>query len=386
MNVSSKSAELLSLTASVLSISFFIATWLIGGMTECFTIIALSWQIFAGVIVWLVLVILFHQRNLAEREKLDMAQLARSKSVDTIFQGNADRTALFAVAQKRLATLEKWFIPIFSVIIAIYQIAMGLFLLKELTGRINLEFKSSPLAAIFMVIIAFISFLFSRYATGMSSQTQWRPLRAGGSCLLATAIFAFLVSIGMAFVQWKIFIILTILSWVIPVLMIVLGAEIALNLVLDIYRPRISGQYSRIAFDSRLLGLINEPGGILRTFAGAIDYQFGFQVSQTWFYKLLEKAIIPLFLFSIVTLYLFSCIIIIRPGQEAVIEHLGSFKTIAGPGLHVKLPWPFDVANVYPVHQIQKVNVGFIEETDDSNSDENRPKPLLWGEDHYPLH
>ncbi len=85
--------------------------------------------------------------------------------------------------------------------------------------------------------------------------------------------------------------------------MILLGLEIALNLVMDIYRPRLNGQYSRSAFDSRLLGIINEPGGILRSAADALDYQFGFQVSQTWFYKLLEQAIIPLILFGVVTLY-----------------------------------------------------------------------------------
>jgi hypothetical protein len=52
---------------------------------------------------------------------------------------------------------------------------------------------------------------------------------------------------------------LAILEYAIPWVMIVLGAEILLNTILDIYRPRVAGQYAQAAFDSRLLGLVNEP-------------------------------------------------------------------------------------------------------------------------------
>jgi regulator of protease activity HflC (stomatin/prohibitin superfamily) len=383
MNISSKRAEYVALTGLILSIIFFASAWVIGAASGAFAVSALSWQILGGALIWLVLVILFHQRSLVEQEKLDMAQLARTKNADTIFQGTADRAELFAVAQRRLAILEKWFIPIFAVLIAIYETAIGLYLFNKASDVVTKELNLPQLGAVFMVAIAFISFLISRYATGMSAQQQWKPLRAGGGCLLATAILAFASAICLALAQFKITVGITILGWAIPVLLIVLGVETALNVVLDIYRPRIAGQYSRSAFDSRLLGMISEPGGILRTFAGAIDYQFGFKVSQTWFYMLLEKAIVPLVLFSIVTLYALSCIVVVGPGQEALIEHLGSFDNggrLAGPGIHWKLPWPFDIAYKYSTKQIQQINIGFVEEED---SEEAGRKPLLWGEKHY---
>jgi membrane protease subunit HflK len=383
MNISSKRAEYVALTGLILSIIFFASAWVIGAVSGAFAVSALSWQILGGALIWLVLIILFHQRSLAEQEKLDMAQLARTKNADTIFQGTADRAELFAVAQRRLAILEKWFIPIFAVLIAIYETAIGLYLFNKASDVVTEELNLPQLGAVFMVAIAFISFLISRYATGMSAQQQWKPLRAGGGCLLATAILAFASAICLALAQFKITVGITILGWAIPVLLIVLGVETALNVVLDIYRPRIAGQYSRSAFDSRLLGMISEPGGILRTFAGAIDYQFGFKVSQTWFYRLLEKAIVPLVLFSIVTLYALSCIVVVGPGQEALIEHLGSFDNggrLAGPGIHWKLPWPFDIAYKYSTKQIQQINIGFVEEED---SEEAGRKPLFWGEKHY---
>ncbi len=159
-------------------------------------------------------------------------------------------------------------------------------------------------------------------------------------------------------------------------------SSILTNVVLDIYRPRVQGQYSRSAFDSRLLGVINEPGGIVHTFASMIDYQFGFKVSETWFYKLLGKAIVPLVLLAVITLYALSSVVVVAPGSEAIIEHFGSLEDGGrkiGPGIAFKLPWPFDIAYKYPTGQIQQVNTGFVEDP----QDRLLGKPLLWGQEHY---
>ncbi len=229
----------------------------------------------------------------------------------------------------------------------------------------------------------------SRYATGMSAQPRWKPLRAGGSFLLAIAVFCFALAIGLALAQFQIFVVVNVIAWVISILVVVLGVETALNVVLDIYRPRLKDQYSRSAFDSRLLGVINEPGGILRTAAGAIDYQFGFEVSQTWFYKLLEKAIVPLILFAAATLYLLSCIVIVAPNEEAIIERFGNpindanEVRLVGPGLTWKWPWPIDIAYKRPTKMVSELSIGFVPEVDPETGELMRGKPLLWGEKHY---
>jgi regulator of protease activity HflC (stomatin/prohibitin superfamily) len=335
--------------------------------------------------VWFVLLVQFHQRSLAEQEKLDMSQLAKGQRDAAIFEAKGERATLFAVAQRRLRMLEKWFLPIFSVIIAAYEIAIGLYLLNTVSAPSDVVSERPLLVAIGMIAIAFVSFLISRYATGMSAQPQWKPLRAGGSYLLGVAVLSFVLALSLALVQFKKFILIDIVDWVILILLIVLGIETAANVVFDIYRPRLKDQYSRAAFDSRLLGVINEPGGILRSAADAIDYQFGFQVSQTWFYKLLVKAIAPLVLFAaVIPLYLLSCILVINPNEQAVIERFGNpltgsgEKRIAGPGFNWKWPWPIDIAYTYPTKRISEISIGFVPKDDQTNLE-----PLLWGETHY---
>ncbi|MHC4148334.1 MAG: SPFH domain-containing protein [Planctomycetota bacterium] len=388
MTISSKRAEYLALASLILSVVFFAVAFFLGRWSGFFAVSAVSWLILAAAVIWLVLVIQFHQRALAEQEKLDIGQLAKDENASAIFQAKGERATMFAVAQRRLDILEKWFLPAFSAIIAIYQIALGLYLFKALLAVAEQELKQPLVCAIWMTAIAFISFLISRYATGMSAQTHWKPLKAGGSIFLGIAVLCFALAISLALWQFKIFVALNVINWVIPILLVLLGAETALNIILDIYRPRLKDQYSRMAFDSRVLGLINEPGGIVRTVASTIDYQFGFKVSQTWFYRLLGKAIVPLVLFAALTLYLLSCIVVVAPNEQAIIEHFGNpindanDVRILGPGLAFKRPWPIDIAYKYPTKKISEISIGFVPKVDPKTGQMER-KPMLWGQAHH---
>jgi regulator of protease activity HflC (stomatin/prohibitin superfamily) len=391
MTISSKRAEYLARASLALSLLFFVITLLIGLWSGFFAVFAISWQFLAGVLIWFVLCLQFHQRTLAEQEKLDMSQLAKDRQEGTIFEAGEERATVFVAAQRRLQILEKWFIPIFSAVIAAYQLAIGLYLFRSVFSGtdIDIETKQALLVAVLMTAIAFVSFLISRYATGMSAEPQWKPLRAGGSFLLGAAVVCFGLGIGLGFVYFQISIVKDVVNWVVPVLLVVLGAETALNVVFDIYRPRLKGEYSRAAFDSRLLGVINEPGGIFRSAASAIDYQFGFQVSETWFYRLLEKAIVPLVLFAGVTLYLLSCVVVVGPDEGAIIEHFGNPLTAAGerrvigPGLTFKWPWPIDIVYSYPTKKVSELHIGYVPRVDPKTKKVLPEHSLLWGKAHY---
>ncbi|MHC4570709.1 MAG: SPFH domain-containing protein [Planctomycetota bacterium] len=382
MTISSKPAKNISLASLVLSIVFFGITFFVGRWSGFFVVSAVSWLLLSATLIWSVLLIQFYQRTLAEQEKLDMSQLAKTEQASKIFQAKGEHATIFVVAQRRLDILEKWFIPIFSAAIAVYQTAIGLYLLKAIPAVAELEAKQPLICAICMTAIAFVSFILSRYATGMSAQSQWKPLRAGGSIFLGIAVLCFAMAIGLALAQFQIFIVVNVIGFIVPALLLLLGAETALNIILDIYRPRLKDQYSRSAFDSRLLGIINEPGGIFRTAASTIDYQFGFQVSQTWFYKLLEKAIAPLVLFAAVTLYLLSCIIVVKPNEEVIIEHFGKPVRSEKPGLAFKWPWPIDIAYKHPTKKIMEISIGFVPKIDPKTK-EVVHDPLLWGKSHH---
>ncbi len=389
MTTSSKRPEQLAWASLVLSLIFFGVTFFLGQWSGFFAVFAVAWQLLAAAMIWLVLAIQFHQRALAEQEKLDMGQLAREKESSTIFQAKGDQLALLAAAQRRLEVLEKWFLPLFAALIAVYEIGLGFYLLYAVPSPADERVQQPLVAAIIATTVAFVSFLLSRYATGMAVEPRWKPLRAGGSYQLGVALICFALALTLAGVHFQFFGPVRVVARVIPVLMMVLGIETALNVVLDIYRPRLKGQYSRAAFDSRLLGIINEPGGVFRSLATAIDYQFGFQVSQTWFYKLLEKAIVPLTLFSAVTLYLASCILVVGPDEQAIVERFGNPLTdagaprLVGPGMRLKLPWPIDIAYKHPTKQVMELYIGYVPNKAEKTGQVIPETSLLWGKSHY---
>jgi len=384
MTLSSKRAEHLAAGALAMGIVFFALTLLLGLWSGFYGLFALSWFFLGSVLIWLVLVLQFHQRALAEQEKLDSGRLTDSGS-GRIFHAEETQKGLLTVAQRRVSIFEKWVVGILSALICAYELGIGVFILRLLPRWEDAQAKEPLFCAVLLTGVAFVSFILSRYATGMSSELVWKPLRAGGSFLLGAALLCFALAISLVAANYKFTAGLFLISRAVPLLLIVLGAETGLNFVLDIYRPRLKGQYHRAAFDSRLLGLISEPGGILKTAASAIDYQFGFKVSQTWFYKLLEKAIVPLILFGGITLYLFSCIVTLGPDEEGIIEHFGNpcnssnEVRLIGPGLTFKWPWPIDICYKYPTRKISEISIGFVPK----QNAEGGYEPLLWGKAHY---
>jgi hypothetical protein len=76
-----------------------------------------------------------------------------------------------------------------------------------------------------------------------------------------------------------------------PTVMILIGTEMLLSVIFGLYQPRRPGQRPRAAFDSRILGWLTHYESLGKIVGEAINYQFGFEVSDSWFYRLLARAV-----------------------------------------------------------------------------------------------
>ncbi|MCX7935016.1 MAG: SPFH domain-containing protein, partial [Planctomycetota bacterium] len=292
------------------------------------------------------------------------------------------------VAARNLRHLENYLAPAASILTALALLSPALWLggrmlwedksLQTLFAEMSPFITERALAIAFGAIAAAIAcFFVGMYAAGLARERAWWPLRAGAGNLLATAFFLGLIAVGLAFSQrallgdWPD----KILAWLCWGWMALQAVEILINLVLDLYRPRVAGVEPRPAYDSRLSGLLAEPSGLFRTFAHTLDYQFGFRVSETWFFRFLEKAFAPLLGVWLTTFYLLTAFFYVRPGEAAIVERLGVPEGVArlperdeewdsmppplAPGLHLKWPWPFAAARIVPVERLQTIYTGF---------------------------
>ncbi len=394
--LNARKAEWIGLCGLMLSFIFSCLVFLIAYFCRSEAIYLEGWHLFLGTFLWLLLILHSRQKRMAAEEEMFNPK-EKASSEKSLFEGEGDDP--FS-ARTGLAFLEKWIVPFATLFFGIVLVAAGTFFFYRLLKQGERPpIQNASLCAAFLGGFAFFSLLFARYASGMSRQKQWRLLRAGGSYLFMNAVICFLACVSLALYNLEIFWIEKYLAYAIPLLLGILGIEMLLNLLLDIYRPRIAGQEVHPPYDSRFLDLCAGSKSLLKTAAHTLDYQFGFKVSETWFYRFLEKAILPILLFQLLALYFIHCLVIVHPEDQAVLERFGKplENQILKPGLHFKWPWPVDKVYHYPTERILTLRIpeeheeeGMHKKHTHSHShgahqekeEENRKEVLLFTQEH----
>lgn len=376
----------------------FFGALVLAFLTQSQATYCLAWYALGGLPLWFVALLVFRQHELAELERLDLDELRREKAAtgggEAIFESEGAAGLAFRVAEARLNWMRRWLVPGFGILSAAYLCIWGLLLFRRLTearGAIGTDkwavLANLPVALVILAVLLVGAFLMSRLTSGLARRSEWQLLRGCGSYMLGNvlAIIALMVCFGVALYAsvptWE-----HALAYIIPVMMVVLGGESAVNFVLDIYRPRSPGVEPRACFDSRILALFAEPGGIAQAIAEAINYQFGVRVSQTWFYQLLERTLVPLIGAGFAAVWLMTCVIIVQPYEHVIVERFGRQLNSGapgqpaplGPGIHFKYPWPFETARAFNTGQLHQISVGWKTYDATPTADPNASSVLLW--------
>ena len=303
-------------------------------------------------------------------EKLELDELARSRGA-SLFESKDGGS--FPAQNARLQ-FEKYFVPGFAVLILLLE-AGGAWLLWNWSGKniASLKEANATAALSLFAIFALLLFLIGRFSVTIARLENHRLLRPGASFLLAGAYVCALTALGIAVVEAKFpradF-------WVARGLCVLLGlmaVESLLTLLLEIYRPRVKGKIARPLYESRVVGIFAQPESLFTTAAQTLDYQFGFKVSETWFFQAAQKNLAALLLIQFAALILSTTIVFVDAGEQAVLEHFGRPVATLGPGAHFKLPWPADKIYRFRTEQIQSFAVGY---TPDAQSE--AANTVLW--------
>ncbi|MBF0244331.1 MAG: hypothetical protein HQL31_03550, partial [Planctomycetes bacterium] len=261
---------------------------------------------------------------------------------ESIFDETQDSAYRFA--HSRLKAFENYGIRIFAFCAGIGLLFSCFWIRAYLSDDFAATSPEKPLfTAAILAGLAIAAFAMGQYSAGLSRMEGSRQLRPAGDFQIGLALLCSFAVLSLLFSYYGHTGAAAYFLAALPFSAGLIGAELLLNLLLDHFRPRAPGQPWRPPHDSRLLGLSSEPERALRTFAETIDYQFGFKVSETWFFRFLSRRIVPLLLFQCLCLYLLSCVVVIRPGEQAVCERFGrSLPGELASGIHFKFPYPID--------------------------------------------
>lgn len=375
-----------ALVGLVVQIILSIAIALIGLWAESPALNAATWYFVGGIPIWIVLCLLYNQHRIERVEALEAEQLIhQDQQAAAIFEEQADELDL---ARRRLQRLQTWGLNIVSLVVSIYLLSVGgyyLSLNRELAEQSVAFLSKSADPSVLMFLcagIAFITFAVGRYVSGMTSVKEWKLLRGGASYLMGNFVIAIfgvmgavviLASESIAFMET--------LAVIIPVFMMLVGLEILLTFLLGAYRPRKKGEVGRPAFDSRMLGMFTAPKSIGAIISETVNYQFGFEITTSWFYKDLSAFFLPLTAVGVLVVWLSSMMVVVEPHQMALILNNGAIVgenggQPVGSGLHCKLPWPFGTAQKFDVDRVHQIYVGSV------RNKEGEGVSILWTNQH----
>ena len=323
-----------------------------------------AYAVLLGIPIWGALALVFHQHRLERLEALEAEAYATSSAAEaSVFEGTA---ADQLVQSNRLAWMHTWFLPTVSLLVAAVYLALGfgLFFASQRHPNFTGIFEAPPhsgWAIPISVGVFACGFIFARFVAGMAKQEVWSLLHAGSAAAVGAALVGILLSLGHfleAVFNWHT--LLRYLPLILSVGMALLGAEIVLNFVLNQYRPRRAGEYLRPALDSRILAFLAAPDRLAETISDAVNYQFGFEVSSTWFYRLIRRSVIGLGLLGGLILWLMSAFVVIQPNETALLLRNGELtdRPPLESGLILKRPWPFDRIVRYPTQTVSEFLIG----------------------------
>jgi regulator of protease activity HflC (stomatin/prohibitin superfamily) len=317
---------------------------------------AVTGAIFAlvGIVPWIVLLILYDQHRRERIEAMEAeAFAATDAATSSVFE---EAEGGLRVAGRRLRLVRSIAIPAVGLVFGAALILAGA--LRIGPGRALADpddFIAPPHELVGLTLglaVAVIGFMFSRYTAGMAKRPAWQALQGGATIAAGTALFGLLVGAGHVVDQLGSNDVIRAMLYVSPILLVVFGAEAILNFLLELYRPRKPDEGFRPPFASRLLGPVASPEVVAESVSGAIDYQFGYEVSRSWMYRLLTRRAWVLVVFAAVVLWAMSAVVVVQPDQTGIHTRFGRVvRANVQPGLRFKLPWPIDRIEIPGVYE-----------------------------------
>ncbi|MGL4853948.1 MAG: SPFH domain-containing protein, partial [Lentisphaeria bacterium] len=153
------------------------------------------------------------------------------------------------------------------------------------------------------------------------------------------------------------------------------GVDLILGVVVDYYHANREGE-NRSPFEPRIFSVLLQPGDIAENIAALLNYQFGFKVSNSWFFKVLGKVIMPMIIFTVVVAWLMSAIVFIESDSHGIIERFGKVdRNSLSPGVYLKMPYPFAKVLKYQVKRVQSFMLG-------DDDEQLEPEVIVWTQEH----
>ena len=150
--------------------------------------------------------------------------------------------------------------------------------------------------------------------------------------------------------------ILPVLKWVYCIVFVYIILSIAFDIFISIFKKNILGD-----FNYTLIPRLFDAKDQKDSFFDSQELRQTFSLKSLYTIKYALK-IFPAVIFSLgFVLFLATTMFVVQPHQQALVYRLGKLNSFSAvsEGLHFKLPWPFDIAEIHDVHRVNSMQIGY---------------------------
>ena len=124
------------------------------------------------------------------------------------------------------------------------------------------------------------------------------------------------------------------------------------------------------------VSLIAASRSFKRSLIKTIEFISGVDLSKSEIAGYILQHIEPVSIIAIIVFWLISSVVIVPPNKEAIFYRMGKItgEQSYKPGLHFKLPWPFEKMELYEPSMIKTLNIGFTPDPTQRN--------IIWAKSH----
>ena len=147
--------------------------------------------------------------------------------------------------------------------------------------------------------------------------------------------------------------IIIVLQWLFYAASFFIIIAMAVNILISVLKKNVINDFNYV--------LIPKLIGQQKNLLNADELKVNFSLKSLYTLKYMLK-ILPFLTLSLgLVLFLSTAIIVVQPHQQAAIYRFGRLDeaSIVGEGLHVILPWPIERAQIFDVHRINTMQIGF---------------------------
>lgn len=121
--------------------------------------------------------------------------------------------------------------------------------------------------------------------------------------------------------------------------------------------------------------LKNKDNEEKKSLVDTLEKHTGISLKSLWSIKYVTEILPSAVLVLLVVLLVASCVYKVEPYEKAAVYRFGSLEetSIKGAGLHFKLPWPVEKAEIYEVDRVQNMTIGY---------ESNDTMDNMWTESH----